>query len=79
MINWVVAKADLEAELETLEDKVNTIREGFRKGRITELEYINQLRAFGIEERRINAWLELDKIKRKVELRKTVVSLEEVG
>lgn len=79
VINWVVAKADLEAEMEIIEDKVNAIREGFRKGRVTELEYINMLRQLGIEERRINAWLELDKIKRKVELRKTVVSLEEVG
>jgi hypothetical protein len=79
VINWTVAKADLEAEMEALEDKVNAVREGFRKGKITELEYINQLKAFGIEERRINAWLELDKIKRKVELRSTVVSLQEVG
>ena len=79
VINWTVAKADLEAEMEILEDKVNAVREGFRKGKITEIEYINQLRAFGIEERRINSWLELDKIKRKVELRSTVVSLQEVG
>jgi hypothetical protein len=79
VISWTVALADLEAEMEVLEDKVNTIREGFRKGKINELEYINQLKLLGIEEKRISAWLELDKIKRKVELRKTVVSLEEVG
>ena len=79
VISWTVALADLESEMEVLEDKVNTIREGFKKGKINELEYINQLKLLGIEDRRISAWLELDKIKRKVELRKTVVSLEEVG
>jgi hypothetical protein len=78
-IELTVELADFESEMEVLEDKVNAIREGFRKGKITELEYMNQLKSLGIEERRIAAWLELDKLKRKVELRKTVVSLGEVG
>ena len=79
VIDYTVALADLEYEFEVLEDKVSTVREGFRKGRVSELEYVNMLRELGVGEERIAVWLELDKLKRKVELRKTVVSLAEVG
>jgi len=79
VIEWTASLAKLHREMEIREDLISAIREGFRKGKITELEYVNQLRALDVEDPVIAGWLEVDKVKRKVELRKTVVSLEEVG
>jgi len=78
-VDYTVALAEFSRDIELKEDRVNAIREGFRKGKLTELEYVNMLKDEGIEEVVIESWLYLDKVKRKVELRKTVVSLAEVG
>jgi len=79
VIDYVVRTAELERDIELKEDRINAVREGFRKGKLTELEYVSMLREEGIEEPVIQSWLALDKVKRRVELRKTVVSLAEVG
>jgi len=79
VVDWTVKLADFSREMELREDLINSIREGFRKGKITELEYVNQLKDLNVDEPVIYSWLALDKVKRRVELRKTVVSLEEVG
>jgi hypothetical protein len=79
VINLTVKTAELERDMELKEDLVNSIREGFKKGKLKEDEYKSMLKDLGIDDEVISSWLQLDKVKRKVELRKTVVSLMEVG